>query len=148
MDVSRIARFSKSLPTLTGLILCLLTNLFRYNYYVKNQTGFRAGTTASTDGKFDVYATVSDKVRILCGTRLVTGTWELTVENLSAVGLPTSGTLNIQTWGLIDSGHTTEVTGPTNRGIVAHTYSGNSVTFPIYQTTQDANTAWAFEFSV
>ena len=111
-------------------------------------TGHRVRTTGSSDAKFDVYATVNDKVRILCGTRLVTGTWQLTVENLSAVGLPTSGSLNIQTWGLIDKGHNGEVDGPTDRGIVSHTYSGNTVTFPIYQTVQDNVTAWAFEFNV
>ena len=123
-------------------------NWWVYNYYSQNMTGHRVGTTGSSDAKFDVYATVSDKVRILCGTRLVTGTWQLTVENLSAVGLPSSGTVNIQTWGLVDKGHTGEVDGLTNRGIVAHTYSGNSVTFPIYQTDVDSTTAWAFEFSV
>ena len=123
-------------------------NWWTYNYYSQNMTGYRVGTTGSSDGKFDVYATVSDKVRVLCGTRLVTGTWELTIENLSAVGLPSSGTLHIQTWGLVDKGHTGEVDGPTNRGIGTRSYSGNSVTFPIYQTAVDNTTAWAFEFSV
>ena len=97
----------------------------------------------------DVYTTVgSDKVRTLTGVNLKTGTWYITINNLSAVGLPTSGTLNIQTWGFDWKGHNTQVSAPSNRGIYGHSYSGNTVTFPVFQTTQDANTAWAFEFSV
>ena len=118
-----------------------------YQYYSQNMTGNRVATTGSTDAKFDAYATVGDKVRILCGTRLVTGTWQLQVQNLNAIGLPSSGSVNIQTWGFINNGHTGQVGGPTNRGVVAHSYSGNTVTFPIYQTSQDNVTAWAFEFS-
>ena len=119
-----------------------------YKYYNLNMTGQRVTTTGSGDRILDVYSTVDGKnARILTGVRLKTGTWYITVKNLSAIGLPTSGTLNIQTWGFDDKGHYGEVDGPSNRGIYGHTYSGNSVTFPIYQTTQDANTAWAFEFS-
>jgi hypothetical protein len=111
-------------------------------------TGHRVGTSPSTDLKIDTYVTVgTDKVRILCGVRITTGTWQITVNGLSAVGLPTSGTLPIQTWGFPNTGgHFGEVDAPTNLGIYSHTYSGDSVTFPIYQT--DATTAYAFEFAV
>ncbi len=120
---------------------------FVYAYYNQNMTGVRANTTGTGDRWMDVYATIgTDKVRILCGVRTDIGTWELQVNNLSAVGLPTSGTLNIQTWGFDGADVWVIASAPSNRGIVAHTYSGNSVTFPIFQT--DAHTAWAFEFSV
>ena len=118
-----------------------------YKYYNLNMTGNRVKTTGTGDRIMDVYATAGDKVRILTGVRLQTGTWYITVNNLSSFGLPTSGTLNIQTWGFDDKGHYGEVDGPSDRGVYGHTYSGNSVTFPVYQTSQDEYTAWGFEFS-
>ncbi len=118
-----------------------------YKYYHLNMTGTRASTTGTTDRLFDIYTVIgSDKVRILSGARIKTGTWAITVNHLSAVGLPTSGNLNIQTWGFVNNGKYGEVDAPSNRGIVSHAYSGDSVTFPIFQT--DAETAWSFEFSV
>ena len=120
-----------------------------YKYYNQNMTGVRAQTTGSGDGVLDVYTTVgSDKVRTLTGVNIETGTWYITINSLSSAGLPTSGTLDIQTWGFDDAGHFGEVTGPSNRGIVGHPYSDNTVTFPVFQTTQDEYTAWGFEFNV
>lgn len=119
-----------------------------YKYYNLNMTGHRVGTSASTDLKIDTYATVgSDKVRILTGVRISTGTWKVTVNSLSSVGLPTSGTLNIHTWGFpINGDHYGEVDAPTDLGWYGHEYSGDTVTFPIYQT--DSTTAYAFEFDI
>lgn len=112
-------------------------------------TGTRVGSLPSTDLKLDCYGTVgTDKVRLLVGVRLQTGTWSLQVNKLSAVGLPTSGSLSIHTWGFpVGSDvHYGEIDAPQDLGIYAHTYSGDSVTFPIYNT--DVNRAYAFEFSV
>ena len=107
-------------------------------------TGYRVGTSPSADLAIDTYATVgTDMVRILTGVRIQTGTWQITVDNLSAVGLATSGTLNIHTWGFYTNGYYAEVDGPADLGWVEHTYSGNSVTFPIYQV--NTTTAYAFE---
>lgn len=120
-----------------------------YKYYNQNMTGYRVGTTPSTDLMLDAYATVgSTSVIILVGVRIATGTWQLQLNDLSALGLPTSGTLNIQTWGFPVASDIKydEVDGPTNLGIVAHTYSDDTVTFPIYQT--DTTIACAFEFSI
>ncbi|KAF4341545.1 glycoside hydrolase family 39 [Fusarium beomiforme] len=120
-----------------------------YKYYNLNMTGTRATTTGSGDGTLDIYTTIgSDKVRVLTGVNGKTGTWFITIDNLSSVGLPTSGNLPIHTWGFIDNGHYGEVSAPTDRGTYVHQYSGDSVTFPIYQTNEDENTAWAFEFAV
>lgn len=85
-------------------------------------TGYRVQTTGTGDGNMDIYATVGkDKVRILVGVvNSQTGTWYVTLNNLSSVGLPTSGTLTIQTYGLIDNGHQGAVSGPTNRGTYGH----------------------------
>lgn len=117
------------------------------NYYNTNMTGYRAGTTGSVDRVFDAYATVGDKVRILTGVRVQTGTWALTIKNLSAAGLPSSGNLAIQTWGFTYVIPETELDAPTNRGIATHPYSNDEITIAIYQTEEDWKTAWAFEFS-
>lgn len=88
-----------------------------YKYYNKNMTGTRAGTTTSGDGVIDVYTTIgSTTVRTLTGVLNKTGTWYITIKNLSSVGLPTSGSLTIQTWGFDDKGHFGRVDGPSNRG--------------------------------
>ncbi|KAL1845865.1 hypothetical protein Daus18300_014427 [Diaporthe australafricana] len=120
-----------------------------YKYYNQNMTGHRVGTTPSADLKLDAYATVgSTKAIVLVGVRITTGTWTLQLNDLSAVGLPTSGTLNVQTWGfpVASDVHYGQVNGPTNLGVYGHAYSGNTVSFPVYQT--DATTAYAFEFSI
>lgn len=120
-----------------------------YKYYNTNMTGTRAGTTGSGDRLMDVYSTIGkDKVRVLCGTRLQTGLWYITINKLSAIGLPTSGTVNIHTLGFVDNGHYGEVDGPTDRGYATHPYSGDSVTFGVSQTQQDQFTAWGFEFAL
>jgi len=121
-----------------------------YKYYNQNMTGSRVGTLPTADLKLDAYATVgTDKVRTLVGARITEGTWQVTINDLSTVGLPEAGTLDIQTWGFpvstVDE-HYGEVDGPNNLGIVAHTYSNNSVTFPIFQV--DTTTAYAFEFNI
>lgn len=118
-----------------------------YEYYNLNMTGHRVSTQGSGDRQIDVYATVGSDgvVRVLCGVRINTGTWYITIDNLSSAGLPTSGTLNIQTWGFPGGSSVfSTASGLQNKGVVSHSYSGNSVTFPVYQS--DTSTAWAFEF--
>lgn len=119
-----------------------------YKYYNMNMTGHRVGTSSSSDRKLDTYATVcSDMVKILTGVRVATGTWEVTVKSLSSVGLPLSGSVRIRTWAFpFTGGHYGRVDAPNDLGWVEHTYSGNSVTFPIFQT--DTTTGYAFEFVV
>lgn len=118
-----------------------------YQYYYNNMTGVRVKTTGSTDLQFDVYATAQSngKVRILSGTQVANGTWSINVGNLSDVGLPTSGTIDIQTWSFPGNQLYSAYYYPTNRGVRSHTYSNNSISFPVYQTTD--YTAYAFEFS-
>lgn len=107
-------------------------------------TGYRVGTTPSADLALDTYVTVgSSLVKILCGVRIKTGTWQITVNDLSAVGLPTSGTLDIHTYEFYTNGYYAGVDAPLDLGWYEHTYSGNSVTFPIYQV--NTTTAYAFE---
>lgn len=117
-----------------------------YKYYNLNMTGVRANTTGSSDRLFDVYSTISDRVRILAGVRLSTGNWAITVENMSAVGYPTAGNVTIDTYGFDGDSVWDIVNAPSFRNTVTHSYSGDSLTFPIYQT--DNHTAWAFEFDI
>ncbi|KAI8291678.1 hypothetical protein K4K60_000954 [Colletotrichum sp. SAR11_57] len=99
-------------------------------YYNLNMTGYRAGTTGSEDRIFDVYATVGND------------------KNLSAVGLPPAGELKIQTWGFTYEIPEAELDAPTDRGIATHSYTNDEITIAIYQTEENWNTAWAFEFLV
>lgn len=70
-----------------------------YQYYYQNMTGQRATTATSGDGVIDVYSTVAtDTVRVLTGVLNNVGTWYVNINNLTSVGLPSSGTLNIQTY--------------------------------------------------
>lgn len=98
-----------------------------YKYYNLNMTGFRVGTLPSADQKLDAYATVGlDLVRTVVGVRdmgkdndIPTGTWQVTINELSAVGLPTSGELKIHSWGFpinTNDGHFGEVDGPVDLG--------------------------------
>ncbi|EAW08790.1 glycoside hydrolase family 39 protein [Aspergillus clavatus NRRL 1] len=121
-----------------------------YKYYNQKMTGHRVGTLPSSDLKLDAYATVGEDgyARVLVGVRNTKGTWQLQLNKLSALGLPASGTLNVHTWGFPVGAdvHYGRVDGPTDLGWNGHQYSGDSVTFPIYQT--DTTTAYAFEFAI
>ncbi|KAL3412418.1 glycoside hydrolase superfamily [Aspergillus fumigatus] len=121
-----------------------------YKYYNLNMTGHRVGTLPSADLKLDAYAAVGDDrvARVLVGVRIATGTWQLQLNQLSALGLPTSGTLNVHTWGfpVASNVHYGQVDGPKDLGWYGHVYSGDSVAFPVYQT--DTTSAYAFEFKI
>lgn len=119
-----------------------------YKYYNLQMTGSRYGTTPSSDLALDVYATADRGLaRVLAGVRVMTGTWELTLDRLTSLGLPPSGNLDVHTyafpaveqypqWGAINS--------PIDLGWYSHSYSNGSLAFPVYQDNND--TAFAFEF--
>jgi hypothetical protein len=116
-----------------------------YQYYNLNMTGSRVNTTGSADRELDVYATVGrDRVRILAGVRVTTGTWQITVDNMNAAGYPPEGNVSIDTWGFDGTSQFQVVGPPSFRNRVTHAYSDNTLSFPIFQT--DNHTAWAFEF--
>ncbi|RFU36261.1 hypothetical protein B7463_g72, partial [Scytalidium lignicola] len=86
----------------------------------------------SGDTHLDVYAIVGDdRVRLLVGLKLVTGTWYVTVDDLEAIGHPSSGSLFIDTWRFDGSDVFAVQAPPSFRNTVSHLYSGGSV-FPIY----------------
>lgn len=118
-----------------------------YRYYAKNMTGIRCRTEPTADKMGDVYAVVDqDMIRLLVGSRITTGTFDISLQDLESIGLPSSGVLNIHTWAFRGSSdHFQQFGAPQDLGIYGHPYSGGSVDFPIYQT--DNSTAYAFEFS-
>lgn len=119
-----------------------------YRYYAQDMSGVRLGTDGSADGVLDIFSTLSDDgvVKILTGVRARTGTWEIEVRNMEALGFPANGRVEIKTLGFDDVGLRGVSNGPSDRGLFTHTYEGGVLRFPIYQTQQDLKTAWAFEF--
>lgn len=66
-----------------------------YKYYNLNMTGDRVGTEPSSDLAIDTDTVVgTSAVKILTGVRIMTGTWQITVNDLSAVGLSESGRIS------------------------------------------------------
>lgn len=118
-----------------------------WKYYATNMTGYRVQTDPTADKNGEVYAVVdTDRVRLLVGTRIATGTWNINLTNLTALGLPASGTLNIHTYRFDgSSNHFQEYDSSIDLGVYGHPYSNNQVTFPIRST--ETYTALAFEFS-
>ncbi|KAI6777664.1 uncharacterized protein J7T54_002737 [Emericellopsis cladophorae] len=119
-----------------------------YRYYAQSMTGTRLGTSGSPDGALDIFSTLASDgtVRILTGVRARTGTWEIEVRNLQALGFPANGQVTIRTLGFDDVGLRGVSNGPSDRGTYTHTYTNGVLRFPIYQTQADLRTAWAFEF--
>jgi hypothetical protein len=118
-----------------------------YKYYNLNMTGNRIQTVGSPDGLFDVYATAGtteNSVKMICGSRLTAGTWDILVTGLSAVGFPSSGTITIQAYQFnYDGGSLGNVPYPVNQGTYPHSYSNNELVFYVSPTE---TTSYAFEF--
>ena len=121
-----------------------------YNYYVQNMTGIRVSTTASSDGQLDAYAVVgSDGIaRVLLGCNPpTTGTYTVSLENMTALGLPSSGTLEVETLAFyVDSSdaHFGYMGAPTSLGYYGHTYSNNAVSLAYYASDETSAYAWQF----
>lgn len=118
-----------------------------WKYYATNMTGYRVQTDPTADKNGEVYAVVdTDRVRLLVGARVATGTWNINLTDLTALGLPASGTLNIHTYRFDgSSNHFQKYDSSIDLGVYGHPYSNNQVTFPIMST--ESYTALAFEFS-
>lgn len=117
-----------------------------YSYYNLNMTGVRANTTGSTDRSLDTYATKgSDKVRILAGVKLQTGTYSVVVQGLSAVGY-SSGSVTVSTYSFDGASTKVIASGPTAKGSAMYSIVNGAITIPIHQDT--SSTGWAFEFPV
>lgn len=119
-----------------------------YKYYAMNMTGHRIGTTPSGDLKLDAYATAGGAdgiARVLAGVRVAQGTWYVQLENLSALGLPKQGSVNVRTlaFPVGSDVHYGEIDGPRVVATTMHAYQGDSLTLEVVQ--KDNTTAYAFE---
>lgn len=118
-----------------------------YKYYNLQMTGHRVRTESTPDTIGDTYAVVDNhRVRILAGVRPSTGTWGIVLSGLSALGLPPSGNLPIQTLRFESGDLYDRIDGPTDLGYYTHPYTDDSLYFVIGQT--DPHVAYAFEFSI
>ncbi|KAF9778287.1 hypothetical protein IL306_004247 [Fusarium sp. DS 682] len=98
-----------------------------YKYYA-SMGGQRIVTKASSDLKFDVFATKeADNVKILAGTRTVKAPYSITVNGLNAVGLPQKGKINIRSYRFDWAGPNGKVGDPVDLGVQAYPYSSNTV---------------------
>ena len=119
-----------------------------YKYYNLNMSGERVQTIGSPDKLFDIYATRdgsdSSTVKMLCGSRLTDGTWDILVTGLDAVGLPASGNVTVQAYqfNYVD-GEFGDVPQPVNQGTNPHAYTDNQLVFYVSPNT---TTGYAFEF--
>jgi len=117
-----------------------------YQYYNLNMTGLRTNTTGSTDRWLDAYATIgSDKVRILAGLKVHTGSYALAVQGLDAVGYA-GGSVPVSAYSFDGGSIRTIATGAASRGSTSYSITKNAITIPISQTTN--STGWVFEFPV
>lgn len=117
-----------------------------YKYYNLNMTGQRVNTTGSADRWLDTYATVdTDKVRILAGLKVHTGSYSLVVQGLNTVGY-TSGSVPVTTSSFDGGSIQTIVAGSNTKGVTNYTISNNAITIPITQTA--SSTGWQYEFPV
>lgn len=100
---------------------------YLYRYYAQ-MDGSRVSTHASSDRKFDVFATVSNnRAKILAGARSVPQSYEISVSSLSSLGLPEQGSVHIRTLQFNWSGKEADPGEPIDLGISQHTYSANKV---------------------
>jgi hypothetical protein len=109
-------------------------------------TGTRLATTGSADTKFDIYATAdSSSIKVLGGARNASGTWDIQISNVASVGLPASGSVEVQAWqfpygsGYFDSPQAVDA------GVKSVPYSGGEVVFAVDVMN---TTAYAFEIAV
>ncbi|KAL2871435.1 glycoside hydrolase superfamily [Aspergillus lucknowensis] len=117
-----------------------------YKYYASTMTGDRVRTETTEDTNGDVYVTVDDDgmIRILAGARAVTGSWNVHLEGLSELGLPSSGALEVHAYKFPGTSDPyARLDAPTDLGVLEYNYTDDSLSFPIAQT--DVYTAWAFE---
>lgn len=101
-----------------------------YKYYAA-MVGKRLLTKASSDLKFDVFATKEGhKIKILAGTRTVQAKYSIKVSGLEAVGFPKKGTAKVRTYRFDWAGPNGKADGPLDLGEQKYTYSSNTVSSP------------------
>ncbi|XEU99282.1 hypothetical protein FSHL1_004569 [Fusarium sambucinum] len=117
-----------------------------YKYYA-SMIGERVLTEAASDLKFDVFATKdAQTVKILAGTRTIQAQYNITVDGLSAVGLPKEGEVKVKIYRFDWAGPKGKVDGPVDVGEQVFAYSSDTLTIVADPPTN--STAFAYEFSI
>lgn len=120
-----------------------------YKYYATAMTGERVQTTGSSDRQFDLYATSSgagnSSVKILCGSRLDAGTWDILVTGLGRAGIGTNSSVSAHTYQFdYTGGQFGNVPAPVDPGVQVHTSSNDQL---VLRVSPDGTNAYAFELS-
>ncbi|CAK7200694.1 hypothetical protein SEUCBS139899_003392 [Sporothrix eucalyptigena] len=119
-----------------------------YNYYGQIQVGDVANTTQSSDGNWDVYATVpaaGDNIRMLTGSHGNTGVYYLQVSGMTSVGYPVNGSVKVYFYRFNGTSSIFDPIGaPENPGFATVEYSDNQVTIGV--GVEDPHYAYAVEF--
>ncbi|KAL7941934.1 glycoside hydrolase family 39 protein [Trichoderma barbatum] len=113
-----------------------------YRYYGTNMTGNRVATTPSADGFFDVYATASDRVRILGSAHTRTGSYTINVDGMADFGFNTQGTVNVQTREFRFAGLRGVVNGPIDHGVATISFQNNRLVIPATISVNTSAYAW------
>ncbi|KAH0527512.1 hypothetical protein TsFJ059_002510 [Trichoderma semiorbis] len=113
-----------------------------YRYYGTNMTGNRVESTPSADGFFDVYATASDRVRILGSAHTETGSYTINVDGMADFGFDTHGTVNVQTREFPFAGLRGEVDGPIDHGVTQISFQNNQLVIPATIAVNTSAYAW------
>jgi hypothetical protein len=105
-----------------------------YKYYAQ-MGGYRLATTASSDRRFDVFATQSGSVvKIIAGTRTVQAPYDIKVSGLQSLGLPEKGSVRVNVTRFDWNGDQGRMDAPTELGPSTFTYTSNTVRNTIYDT--------------
>ncbi|KAL6695331.1 glycoside hydrolase family 39 protein [Trichoderma pleuroticola] len=113
-----------------------------YRYYGTNMTGNRVSSTPSADGFFDIYATASDRVRILGSAHTQTGSYTIHVDGMADFGFNTQGTVNVQTREFPFAGLRGEVDGPIDHGVTTMSFQNNQLVIPATIAVNTSAYAW------
>lgn len=98
-----------------------------YEYYA-NMTGNRVATTASSDLRFDVFATRSgSSVDIIAGTRSIHAPYDIKINGLQSLGLPADGSVKVTTTRFDWAGDKGQIDAPVSLGQSTLKYTGGSV---------------------
>ncbi|KAK5988436.1 hypothetical protein PT974_12591 [Cladobotryum mycophilum] len=113
-----------------------------YKYYGTDMTGNRIATAASSDGYFDLYATASDRVRILGSAHTRTGSYIINVNGMADFGFNSHGTVHVQTKEFPYAGLRGRVDGPIDHGISTISFEGNQLVIPVLLSVNTSAYAW------
>ncbi|KAI6749295.1 hypothetical protein HG530_015134 [Fusarium avenaceum] len=115
-----------------------------YKYYAA-MSGQRLVTTASSDLKFDVFATKeASSVKILAGTRTIQAAYNITISGLEAVGLSEKRTIKVRRYQFDWAGQKGKIDGPVDLGVQSYPLLSNTLTITVNPPTNA--TAFAYEF--